>query len=211
MTPIRVLVTDDHPVVREGIAAILDADPDIRVVGEAGSGEEAVDYVEVLHPDVVLLDIRLPQMSGIDACSLIRRRFPRVGTLMLTAQATRSSLHECLEAGAHGFVSKNSGPAMLREAVRTVSRGATFVDAQITAQAVIGSSSGRRESGPHGLTRQELRVLELLPSGLTNRGIGDRLGLGEATVKSHLYHAMQKLGLNTRSATAAFVEREGLA
>lgn len=210
MTPIRVLVTDDHPVVREGITAILDADPDIYVVGEAESGEEAVDRVEALRPDVVVLDIRLPQMSGIDTCSVIRQRFPRIGTLMLTAQATRSSLHECLDAGAHGFVSKNSGPAMLREAVHTVSRGASFVDAQITVQDSVGSS-GRREAGPHGLTRQELRVLELLPSGLTNRGIGDRLGLGEATVKSHLYHAMQKLGMRTRSAAAAFVEREGLA
>src|SRR5205823_2507501 len=118
MTPyIRVLVTDDHPVVREGITAILDADPNIDVVGEAGSGEEAIAHVEVLHPDVVLLDLRLPQMSGINACSVIRQRFPRIGTLMLTATATHSALRECMDAGAHGFVSKNVGPATLREAV----------------------------------------------------------------------------------------------
>jgi len=212
MTPyIRVLVTDDHPVVREGITAILDADPNIDVVGEAGSGEEAIAHVEVLHPDVVLLDLRLPQMSGINACSVIRQRFPRIGTLMLTATATHSAFRECMDAGAHGFVSKNVGPATLREAVHAVSRGTVFVDAQLAATECVGSAGGRREAGVHGLTRQERRVLELLPSGLTNRGIGEHLGLGEATVKSHLYHAMQKLGFSTRSATAVFVEREGLA
>jgi two-component system response regulator DevR len=208
---IRVLVTDDHPVVREGITAILDADPNISVIGEAGSGEEAIAHIEVLHPDVVLLDLRLPRMSGINACLVIRRRFPRIGTLMLTATATHSALKECMDAGAHGFVSKNVGPATLREAVYAVSRGATYVDAQLTAAECAGSAGGRRQVGVHGLTRQERRVLELLPSGLTNRGIGEHLGLGEATVKSHLYHAMQKLGLSTRSAAAALVEREGLA
>jgi len=208
---IDVLVADDHPVVREGVTSILAADPELRVVGDAGSGEEALRRATATHPDVLVIDVRLPGMSGVEVCTVLQERNPRIRTVVLTAFPGDGVLMEALAAGARGFVLKESGPAVLRDAVHAVARGDTYVDPRVTAKLVALLTRGRRAKGPFGLTVQELRVVALLPRGLTNRQIGDQLGVSEATIKSHLYSAMRKLHASNRAQVVAVAEREGLA
>jgi DNA-binding NarL/FixJ family response regulator len=207
---IEVLIADDHPVVREGVSGILAADVDVRVVGATGSGEDALRQIEALRPDVLVIDIRLPGMSGVEVCTVLRERFPRVKAVILTAFAADGVLMEALAAGARGFVLKESGPAVLREAVHAVARGDTYVDPRVTAKLVAVATRGRRAKGPLGLTVQEMRILELLPKGLTNRQIGEELGITEATVKTHLHNAMRKLRATNRAQAVALAQREGL-
>ena len=208
---IDVLVADDHPVVREGVTSILAADPELRVVGDAGSGDEALRRATATHPDVLVIDVRLPGMSGVEVCTVLQERNPRIRTVVLTAFPGDGVLMEALAAGARGFVLKESGPAVLRDAVHAVARGDTYVDPRVTAKLVALLTRGRRAKGPFGLTVQELRVVALLPRGLTNRQIGDQLGVSEATIKSHLYSAMRKLHASNRAQVVAVAEREGLA
>ena len=204
---IRVLIADDHPVVREGVASILAGSLGINVVAQAASGEEAIALTNSLQPHVVLLDMRLPEMSGANACAAIRKRFPQVRVVMLTAASNRSALAEAQDAGAHGFVLKASGPAALREAVLEVARGKPYVDPAMRTPSAATYSGPRSEQDVLGLTRQERRVLELVPMGLTNRRIGEELGICETTVKTHLKHAMQKLNVSRRAEAAALVQR----
>jgi DNA-binding NarL/FixJ family response regulator len=208
---IQVLVTDDHPVIREGVVSILAAEPGIRVIGELGSAEDALRRLSEAKADVIVLDVRLPGMSGIDLCTVLRERHPRVRPVILTAFPGDGVLMEALAAGARGFVLKESGPAVLREAVRAVANGDIYVDPRVTGKLVALATRGRQAKGPFGLTVQEMRVVELLPRGLTNRVIGEQLGISEATVKTHLHNAMRKLQATNRAQVVALAQREGLA
>ena len=208
---IQVLVVDDHPVLREGVVSILAAEPGIRVIGELGSAEYALRRLNEVRPDVIVLDIRVPGMSGIDLCSELRERHPRLRPVILTAFPGDSVLMEALAAGARAFVLKESGPAVLREAVRAVAKGDIYVDARVTGKLVAIATRGRQAKGPFGLTVQEMRVVELLPKGMTNRDIGEHLGISEATVKTHLHNAMRKLQVGNRAQAVAVAQREGLA
>jgi two-component system response regulator DevR len=202
---------DDHPIVREGLAAILSAEPDFTVVGQAENAERGLVEVERLRPDIVLLDVRLPGVSGNEACIEILRRRPDTRVVMLTSFASTGALIQAFSAGAKGFVMKESQPAVLREAVRAVGQGETFTDPRVGAKLVAIASRNRRAKGPFGLTLQEMRVLELLPRGLKNREIGNELGITEDTVKTHLRHALRKLKARDRVEAAAIALREGLA
>jgi two-component system, NarL family, response regulator DevR len=197
--------------VREGLAAVLSAEPDFTVVGQAESAERALIEVDRLRPDVVLLDIRLPGMSGTEACAELVKRQPNARVIVLTSFASTGSLVQSFSAGARGFVLKESQPAVLREAVRTVAQGETFTDPRVGAKLVALASRNRRAKGPFGLTIQEMRVIELLPRGLTNREIGGELGISEDTVKTHVRHALRKLNARDRVEAAAIALREGLA
>jgi DNA-binding NarL/FixJ family response regulator len=197
--------------VREGLAAVLSAEPDFTVVGQAESAERALVEVDRLRPDVVLLDIRLPGMSGTEACTELLKRHPGARVIVLTSFASTGSLVQSFSAGAKGFVLKESQPAVLRDAVRTVARGDTFTDPRVGAKLVALASRNRRAKGPFGLTIQEMRVIELLPRGLTNREIGGELGISEDTVKTHVRHALRKLNARDRVEAAAIALREGLA
>lgn len=150
-------------------------------------------------------------MSGTEACSEILRRRPDTRVVMLTSFASTGALVQAFSAGAKGFVMKESQPAVLRDAVRAVAQGDTFTDPRVGAKLVALASRNRRTKGPFGLTLQEMRVLELLPRGLTNREIGNELGITEDTVKTHLRHALRKLKARDRVEAAAIALREGLA
>lgn len=208
---IRILVVDDHPVVREGLVAVLGDEPDFLVTAQAATAAEAVSEATRVRPDVVLMDVRLPDRTGVEACGELATRLPATRVVMLTSFPNDGVMMGAFAAGARGFVLKESQPAIIRQAVRTVAEGGTYADPKVAGKLVALASRGRRAKGPFDLTVQEMRVLELLPRGLTNHEIGDRLGIGENTVKTHLRNLMRKLGARDRVEAAAIALREGLA
>ena len=205
---IRILVVDDHPVVQEGFAAVLASEPDLDVVGRAGDGHEAISLVDRVKPDVVLLDLRMPRMGGVAVCKVLSKLHPQVRVLVLTSDASRSAMDEARRAGAHGFVAKTADRLVLRQALRAVAAGRTVFEPTLTDSSL---RRGGRTTGPFGLTQQELRVLALVPRGLTNLEIARDLGISPETVKSHLAHAMRKLHVRDRTEAGAVAVREGLA
>lgn len=208
---IRVLLVDDHPVVREGVATVLTQEPDVRIVGQAGSAEQMLQDVGQLCPDVLVIDVRLPEMDGIEACEVLRVSNPRIKTVVLTRFPNESMMLRAFSAGAKGFLVKESDPEIVRQAIRIVAEGGTFVDPKVARKLVILATKGRRAKGPFGLTLQEMRVVELLPKGLSNREIGSELCISQETVKTHLRHAMRKMQAADRAEAAAIAIREGLA
>lgn len=206
-----VLLVDDHPVVREGVAGVLTTDPDINVVAEAGNADEAFAALKCHAPDVVMIDVRLPGLDGIDCCGSIVTSHPRTRVIVLTRFANESVMLRAFTAGARGFVVKESEPAIFRQAVRSVASGGIFLDPRVTGKLIAIATKGRKAKGPYGLTIQQMRVLELLPKGLSNREIGKELGISDQTVKTHLRHAMRKIQAADRSEAAAIVIAEGLA
>ncbi|HEX2295379.1 MAG TPA: response regulator transcription factor [Actinomycetota bacterium] len=207
---IRVLVVDGQPVVREGLMAILD-EPGLSVCGQAGSAVEAVAEAARLRPDVAVLDGRVPGATGVELCVQLARTVPGTRVVVLASFPNDGVITSAFAAGARGFVLKESDPAVIVQAVRTVADGSTFADPKIAAKLVALATRGRRAKGPFDLTLQEMRVLELLPRGLTNHEIGAHLGIGENTVKTHLRNLMRKLGARDRVEAAAIALREGLA
>jgi DNA-binding NarL/FixJ family response regulator len=208
---ISVLLVDDHPIVREGLCAILSDQQEMRVVGSASSADEALQLAPALMPNIAVLDVRLPGMGGVELCAELRHRVPSIGVVMLTSFPTEGVMLDALEAGAKGFTVKESDPATLRHAITVVANGGSYIDPRLTPRLTTAAKRGRRTRGPFDLTLQELRVLELLPRGLTNRAIGARLGVSEQTVKTHLSHAMAKLNVRDRAQATAVAMREGLA
>lgn len=207
----RIVLADDHPVVREGVAAVLSKDPHLRVVAEAPTAEQALVEVARHRPDVLVIDVRLGELDGIEACARVTQDFPRVRTLVLTRFAHQSVMVRAFDAGAKGFLIKESEPETLRSAVRLVAEGRTYIDSKVAGKLVDMAAKGRRAKGPYDLTLMEMRVLELLPKGLSNREIGTELGVSYETAKTHVRHVMQKLHVHDRSEAAAIAIREGLA
>lgn len=208
---IRVLLVDDHPIVREGLTAVLSDDPDFRVVGEADSGETALLEADRLKPDVVLIDLRLPGMNGTDACAELTKRHPQTAVIILSSHPNQGAIVTAFSSGAKGLVLKESEPSVYRQAVRAVAQGETFTDQKIAHRFVALASQKRRAKGPFGLSMQEMRVLEHLPRGLTNKEIGVELGITEDTVKSHLRGVLRKLNARDRAEAASIAIRKGLA
>ena len=206
---IRVLVVDDHPVVREGIAANLTVEPDVVVVGSTGTGEEALDALPRARPDVLVVDCGLPGMSGVQVCNEVQQRRPQPPVVLMSGAPSGALMRRALQAGAVGFVSKDCDSAVLRDAVRAAHAGSAFVDPSLARLVVdlAGRPAGTR--GPYGLTRAELDVVALLPKGLRNREIAEELGIAENTVKTHLRHALRKLDVKDRAQAAAIVVKEG--
>lgn len=208
---IRILLVDDHPVVREGIAAVLSDEADFEVVGEVASGEQALAKLDACDPDVVVLDYRLPGMNGTEACEAVLRRRPNTRVVILTGFPNEATMLGAFNAGARAFVVKESDSVVLRQAIRTVVSGNTYIDPRAAGRLVQMATKGRRAKGPFGLTVQELRVVALLPKGFSNREIGEHLGVSEQTVKTHLHHALRKLNARDRAEAAAIATKEGLA
>jgi DNA-binding NarL/FixJ family response regulator len=214
---IRILIADDHALMRNGLRGILDAEEDMEVVGEAENGAQAVDEAVKLHPDVVIMDIRMPRLDGIEATKRLAAqgtRAPRV--LVLTTFDLDEYVYEALRAGAGGFMLKDAPPRQLAEAVRTVAAGDALLAPAVTKRLIERyvsrppSNSVRRERFAE-LTDRELEVLQLLTRGLSNVEIGDRLFLSEATVKTHVTRVLNKLGVRDRVQAVVLAYETGLA
>jgi two-component system response regulator DevR len=200
--PVRVFLVDDHEIVRRGVAEVLEDDPGITVAGEAGSVAEALVRVPAVRPDVVVIDMRLPDGDGAELCQGLRDRVPGLRCLVLTSYSEQEALDAAVRAGASGFLLKQvRGPALV-SAVRMVADGGTLFDE------VAPTASRPRGAGAAGsdrlalLTDQERTVLRLIGEGLTNRQIGERMGLAEKTVKNYTSHLLAKLGLERRTQAA---------
>ncbi len=205
---LRVFLVDDHEVVRNGLRAMLEADGDIEVVGEAGTAAEATARGVALGPDVAVLDIRLPDGDGIEVCRELRSRLPDVQCLMLTSFADDEALFAAIMAGASGYVLKQIRGSDLVDAVRRVGRGESLIDPAMTKRVFDRLRDGPvRDERLDRLSDQERRVLDLVAEGLTNRQIADRLYLAEKTVKNYVSSMLSKLGMDRRSEAAAYAAR----
>ncbi|MEU5879907.1 response regulator transcription factor [Spirillospora sp. NPDC047279] len=206
--PIRVFLVDDHEVVRRGITALLSAEDDIEVVGEAGTAGQAVARVPAARPHVAVLDVRLPDGTGIDVCRDIRSLMPDVACLMLTSFDDEDALFDAVMAGAAGYVLKQIHGSDLVGAVRTVASGQSLLDPRSTARMLQRLRERQERRDPlMTLTDQEKQILSLIGEGLTNRQIGDRMFLAEKTVKNYVSGLFAKLGMSRRTQAAAFAAR----
>lgn len=207
---IAVFLLDDHEVVRRGVHELLSAEPDIEVVGEAGTAAEALARLPAVRPDVALLDVRLPDGSGVEVCREVRSRQPETKCLMLTSYADDEALFDAIMAGAAGYVLKDIRASDLVGAVRDVAAGRSLLDPAATARVMErlrGGGAERAEDRLSDLTDQEKRILDLIGEGLTNRQIGERLHLAEKTVKNYVSSLLAKLGMQRRTQAAAYVAR----
>ena len=211
--PIRILIADDHEVVRIGLAALLDGQDGLQVVAQAASGDEAVRLARRHRPDVVVMDIRMPDGSGIDACRAITAQRPDVPVIMLTSHADSDALFDSIDAGASGYVLKRIGSAELIDAVRTVASGGSLLDPTMTRRVLdrLRNASRVEEAGAFSdLTEQERRVLAHIAAGASNREIAERMGLAEKTVRNYVSSLLAKLALSSRSQAAAYAIRNRL-
>jgi two-component system response regulator DevR len=205
---LRIDLVDDHEVVRNGLRAMLDAEDDLEVVGEAGTVEEAIRRVGFDEPDVVILDVRLPDGSGVEACREIRTRWPDIQVLMLTSFADDEALFSSILAGASGYVLKQIKGVDLIESVRRVGRGESLLDPEMTDR-VFRRLRGEEQDDPllSRLSKQERRILEYISEGLTNRQISEEMFLAEKTVKNYVSNVLAKLEMSRRSEAAAYAAR----
>jgi DNA-binding NarL/FixJ family response regulator len=205
---ISVFLLDDHEVVRRGVRDLLEAEPDIQVVGEAGTASSALARIPALRPDVAVLDVRLPDGDGVTVCREIRSRMPEVACLMLTSFGDDEALFDAIMAGAAGYVLKQIRGTDLVGAVRTVASGESMLDARAAGQVMARLRDQSHKHDPlAGLTPQERKILELIGEGLTNRQIGERMFLAEKTVKNYVSALFAKLGMERRTQAAAYAVR----
>lgn len=205
---IRVMVVDDHLVVREGLIALLETFPDFKMVGEAGSGEEAVQLCAEVEPDVILMDLVMPDVSGVEATRTIRQRYPDCQVLAVTSFKETEMVRGVLEAGAIGYLLKTVSADELAEAIRSAHRGELTVAAD--ASSVVLEAITSPPAPGRDLTERELDVLELLVQGLSNSEIAARLGVSPNTVKNHLRSIYSKLDVSTRTAATTLAIKHGL-
>lgn len=199
---ISILITDDHAIVRDGLAQFMATTPDIRVIGTAGTGAAAVAIYGDLQPDVVLMDLSMPEMNGIEATRQLRQKHPSCRILVLTSFSDQSRILEALAAGADGYLLKHADPETIAAGVRSVFIGESPLDPK-AARVVLESQ--RRPAQP-ALTDREREVLVLVRDGLANKQIGRRLGIAERTVKAHLTSAFQRIGVSDRTQAALWVQ-----
>ncbi len=204
---VRVLLVDDHTVVRKGLRLAFGLERDLEVVGEAANGREALDLVAELRPDVVVMDLLMPVMDGVEATRELRARFPDVEVVALTSVLEDRMVVDVVEAGAAGYMLKESRPYDLFDAVRAAARGEVRLDPRAQARLV---REMRTPKLAEPLTDRETEVLTLIARGLTNKAIAQRLDVAEATVKSHVSNLLAKLGVRSRTQAALHALREGL-
>jgi DNA-binding NarL/FixJ family response regulator len=203
---LRILIVDDHPVVRTGLAGMLGAEDDLEVVGEAGDGEEAVAVARHIRPDVVLMDLRMPRVDGAQATARIIAADPNIKVLVLTTYDTDSDIIRAVEAGATGYLLKDTPRTELAAAVRAAARGETVLAPPVAARLV----NRLRTPAQEHLTPREAEVLAAVARGLSNAEVGHLLSIGEATVKTHLLRVFAKLGVDDRTAAVTLAYERGI-
>jgi DNA-binding NarL/FixJ family response regulator len=203
---IRLLIADDHPVVRDGLRGMLAAEPDFEVVGEAASGGDAVRLTERHHPDVVLMDLQMPEVDGVAATAEIAARFPGTRVLVLTTYDTDADILRAVEAGATGYLLKDTPRERLFPAIRSAAKGETVLAPAVATRLV----SRMRVPAEEALTAREIEVLELVAKGSSNADIAARLFISEATVKTHLLHIFAKLRVDDRTAAVVVALERGI-
>jgi NarL family two-component system response regulator LiaR len=210
--PITVLIVDDHLLVRQGVRAFLETQQDIRVLGDAGSGDEAIQLATELVPDVVLMDLVMPGMDGVEATRLLRRTSPRSQVLVLTSYHQDEHIFPAIRAGALSYLLKDVSPVELAEAVRKAARGEAVLHPRIAARVVQELHGARTEAlNPFSdLSERELEVLRLIADGMGNGEIAQRLVISEKTVKSHVSNILSKLHVADRTQAAVYAWREGV-
>ena len=213
MAAIRVMIVDDHEIVRSGLNAVLDPEEDLVVVGEAGSAEEAIQVAARVDPQVILMDVRMEGMSGIDACRAIKSVRPEVKVLMFTSFGEEDAVTASIVAGASGYLLKNMGRPELLRAIRGVAAGQSLLDPSVTRKVMerLARLSAREEERlVEALSDRERGVLALVAEGRTNREIAEQLVLSENTVRNHVSRILEKLGMSRRSEAASFATQHGL-
>lgn len=206
---ITILLVDDHAVVREGLRAFLELQDGLQVVGEAQDGEEAVAQAERLDPDVILMDLVMPRLDGVAAMRRLREAAPRSRVVVLTSFLEDERLLPAIQAGAAGYLLKNTEPAELARAIRAAHDGEAIIDPTVAARLVAALADGRPPAGQE-LTRREREVLQLIVRGRSNKRIAFELGIAEKTVKTHVGHVLAKLGVTDRTQAALLAVREGI-
>ena len=204
-TPVSVFLLDDHEIVRRGVRELIEAEPGLTVVGEASTAEEALHRIPAVRPDVAVLDVRLPDGSGVEVCREVRSQLPGLACLMLTSFSDDDALFEAIMAGASGYVLKQIRGNDLVTAIRRVARGESLLDPSVTSKVLHRLRNPSEEDERLAkLTPQERRILDLIAEGATNRQIGNELHLAEKTVKNYVSNMLMKLGMSRRTEAAVF-------
>lgn len=216
MEKIKVLIADDHGVVREGLMAMLQAIDVVDVVGEAKHGMEAVEQTKKLLPDVILMDLRMPCMDGVEATRLIKREFPHIGIIALTMNEEQQHVFDLVRAGATGYLLKDSDSSQIVDAIRAIARGDSLIHPSVAGKILAEFSllaedkAQTRSLVDHDLTEREITVLRLVASGLTNKEVANSLELSEKTIKNHLGNIFHKLHVYDRTQAAVLAIRRGI-
>jgi len=208
---VRVLITDDHLIIREGLRLIFDTVPEIELVGEANNGQEALDAVEKLHPDVVLMDLQMPVMDGITAVEALRQSHPKLAVIILTTYKENDLMFRGLAAGARGYLLKDTDRQTLIDTIQAAARGEALLKPEILQQVLAyqNQSAASPEDEESPLTEREKEVFLMVADGARNKEIAYKLGITERTVKAHLSHIFQKLDVDSRAAVVAEGARRG--
>jgi DNA-binding NarL/FixJ family response regulator len=206
MRPIRLLIADDHPVVRDGLRAMLATQPDMELVGEAATGTQAVAQARALRPDVVLMDLQMPDLDGPGAIATLREQAPEVRVLVLTTYGTDADITRAVDAGATGYLLKDAPREQLFGAIRAAARGESVLSPSVATR-VLGRM---RAPAEEALSARELEILQAVARGLSNKDIGRQLYVSEATVKTHLLRVFSKLGVDDRTAAVTVALERGI-
>ncbi len=209
--PTRLMVVDDHDLARSGLIAILGSADDLEVVAEAKTGREAIDLARTALPDVVLMDVRMPDMDGLEATRRIKDERPRTAVIIVTSHESPEYLRQAVDAGAAGYLLKDVTRERLVDAVRDVAGGGSFIERQTLRGVLTHVRTNRHGHAPQALTKREREILALVAEGLSNREIAERLVLSPETVKSHVAAILSKLDLSDRTQAAVYAVRNGLA
>jgi two-component system, NarL family, response regulator LiaR len=205
--PIRVLIADDHAVLREGLRSFLELQDGIEIVGDAADGAEAVALAEQLRPAVILMDLVMPNLDGVEAMRALRERVPETRVIILTSYIDDDRLLPAIRAGAAGYLLKNAEPQELARAIRTAHAGEALIDPSVAARLVERLADDERRADYENLTAREREVLELIGRGFSNKRIAHELGVAEKTVKTHVTHVLGKLGVADRTQAALYAAR----
>jgi DNA-binding NarL/FixJ family response regulator len=212
MTAIRLLIVDDHPIMRDGLRGVFRGDEDFEVTGEASDGAEAIQLAQALHPDVILMDLRMPGMGGMEAITRLRELGHPARVLILTTYDTDRDVLPAIEAGATGYLLKDAPRDELIRAVRAAHQGQSVLAPKVASTLVglVGSPGGRGQRGQENLSPREIEVLKLVADGATNQVAARKLLVSETTIKTHLLHIYTKLGVRDRASAVAAAYKRGL-